>query len=155
MHGQLPRQSGSSSSHQSYSQSSGSSYGQPEAQTGSLGAQIGTYGVQTGSYGAQQGSYGAQTGSYGAQAGLYGAQSGAYDSQRSSYESQRGSYGTGEFGVAGVGGASHRQEMEFEEHYENGQLVKGRKANKEWQDNQLVRHDEKHYGEVSIIGTFG
>lgn len=54
-------------------------------------------------------------------------------------------------GVSGVGqgGMTQRREMEVEEHYENGRLVHGREEDKEWKNEQLLRHDHRRYGEVS------
>lgn len=66
-----------------------------------------------------------------------------------------GSYGGGATqiggGVSGVGqgGMTQRREMEVEEHYENGRLVHGREEDKEWKNEQLLRHDHRRYGEVS------
>ena len=56
-------------------------------------------------------------------------------------------YGGGRYG-AGQTGYTHRSEMEREEHYENGQLVSGRKEEKEWKNDDLVRHDHRTYGQV-------
>ena len=47
-------------------------------------------------------------------------------------------------------GQSHRREMEVEEHYQDGKLVRGREKEQEWKNDQLLRHDVRHYGEVSI-----
>lgn len=72
-----------------------------------------------------------------------------------------GTYGNSEFTSSGNFGAnigshgpsqsvSHRREMEVEEHYENGQLVSGKEEDKEWKNDNLLRHNERRYGEVSL-----
>lgn len=85
-------------------------------------------------------------------------------SSSSAFESTSGSHGT--FGSSASFGAhtgghfrdgdtrgqtiNSRREMEMEEHYENGQLVSGRKEDKEWKNDNLLRHDLRHYGEVCL-----
>lgn len=60
----------------------------------------------------------------------------------------------GDFGAFSAGdrpgGASlsHRREMEVEEHYENGQLVRGRSNDREWKNDEILRNDSRVYGEV-------
>ncbi|KAF2347689.1 EGF-like domain [Trinorchestia longiramus] len=94
--------------------------------------------------------YSSQASGHQSQSAEYGAHSG-YQTQ-SSYgagSSVHGSQHAG-FGVTGYpagGYRSHRREMEVEEHYENGQLVRGREEQKEWKDDDLLRHERRHYGE--------
>jgi len=45
----------------------------------------------------------------------------------------------------GQGTVSHRSQSEREEHYENGELLRGREAEREWRDGQLLRNDERNY----------
>ncbi|XP_018012554.1 keratin, type I cytoskeletal 9 [Hyalella azteca] len=104
--------------------------------TGSFGA----YSPQSGAdYNAQPSVYGSHNG--------YQSQSSAFNIESSSSGSQGATYGIPGYPGGGVGGVTHRREMEVEEHYENGQLVHGREEEKEWKNDNLLKHERRHYGE--------
>ncbi|XP_042884238.1 hornerin-like isoform X2 [Penaeus japonicus] len=58
--------------------------------------------------------------------------------------------GQGSLGVSGgsgAGGYSHRQEMNVEEHYEDGQLVHGQEESRVFENGQLVRENQRQYAD--------
>nr|XP_027228617.1 hornerin-like isoform X8 [Penaeus vannamei] len=59
--------------------------------------------------------------------------------------------GQGSLGVSGGAGAdgySHRQEMNMEEHYEDGQLVHGQEESRVFENGQLVHESQRQYADA-------
>lgn len=117
-------------------------------------SQFETYGSRdnSGSFGAT-GSFSAHSAGHDAQAQGYGGSSYHGSQSSSSGFSSQGSGSSG-FGIHAAGypgGVTQRREMEVEEHYENGQLVHGREEKKEWENENLLNHERRQYGEVILI----
>lgn len=163
VHGSLETHGGSGTISGSTSSSEGSSTGRIGATTRVLG---GSGSLLTGSGSLRSGSTGFGEGSYDSSS-AYNSESYSSSSHRqdstggtlksgclscllipgSGYSTHDASLGHS-IGREAGGSYSHKQEMSREEHYEDGQLLRGREESRRYRDGHLVQEDRREYSDV-------